>query len=109
MTQGKKRQHYYFTFGETLETQLKKMPDKKRLEFCDAIIAYGLHRIPPNFEGLDDIIWEGMKALIDNSSSYLCRRETAKDYLEKNENNGNNERFESKKRIKKSKKKHKKK
>ncbi|MDR0676066.1 MAG: DUF6291 domain-containing protein [Elusimicrobiota bacterium] len=98
MTQGKKRQYYYFTFGETLETQLIKMPDEKQLAFFRAIMAYGLHRISPNFEGLDDIIWEGMKALIDNSSSNLCRRETMKDCLEKNENNGNNEKFGSKKK-----------
>jgi hypothetical protein len=62
----KASEHKSFIFGDTLKKQLEKMPADVRLKFFEAIMAYGLEREEIHFDGLEAVIWEGMKDAIDN-------------------------------------------
>jgi hypothetical protein len=56
--------HRSFIFGDTLRDQLQFIPQEERYKFLDAILSYGLDGEEAAFEGKDQALWAGMKALL---------------------------------------------
>ena len=55
-----------FIVTETMESQLRLMPDDLRLKFYDALLRFGLHGEEPDFSGMELVAWMQMKTLINN-------------------------------------------
>jgi hypothetical protein len=62
-----KKEHSLFGFGDTLERQLRRLPEGIQLKFFWAITNYGLYQEVPVFDSpLEDALWEGMRDAIDS-------------------------------------------
>ena len=62
-----KDKHILFGFGDTLERQLKRLPEESQLKFFWAITRYGLYQEDTTFgTAMENVVWEGMKDAIDN-------------------------------------------
>ena len=53
-----------FVLSETTVNQIKALPVELRLIFYEAVSDYGLHGIEPEFTGLENVIWIGIKGSI---------------------------------------------
>lgn len=69
-----------FVFYETIEEALLCLPDEDYIVFSKAAMAYGLHGIEPEFEGLRKAAWMQIKFCIDNAKEH---RKSAQDNANK--------------------------
>ena len=53
-----------FIVTETMESQLRLMPDDLRLKFYDALLRFGLHGEEPDFSGMELVAWVPMRDMI---------------------------------------------
>jgi len=56
-----------FIMSETTVSQLKALPDNLKWKFFEAVTDYGLYGIEAEFEGLENVIWMGIRDLIFHS------------------------------------------
>ena len=71
-----------FVLSETTVNQIRALPVELRLIFYEAVSDYGLHGIEPEFTGLENVIWIGIRDLI------LHTKRKDEKWKQKQQNNG---------------------
>jgi len=71
-----------FVVTETMESQLRLMPDDMRLKYFDALLRFGLHGEEPEFSGMELVAWIPMRDMI----AHAKRKDKA--FREKQRTNG---------------------